>query len=671
MGGNVFDMGKPIERENINSTLDNFFAELKSIFPKAGSLIDGITPVGSVGKKPISGDLDLVMDGEAISKENLSKWNISLKEVEPIAAEFKKRSRTATEQELYRRAVLTLIADRIGSRILIDPKSTGAGTLFFMIPQVDPQGQDLGTYVQADVNVGKKDWLTFSYFSDKYEGNVKGLHRTQLLASLFSAAGYTFSHGFGIKDKETGETVANSPQAALDILNGKLGTNLTVELVQNFYTLFKHVEEVLTPEQLQVVLKSYMRRLKQAGAVVPPEVQKYLPQELTEQVQERVGILPGGFKPPHKGHFYLVEQLGKKVDLVLVIIGPKDRDGVTADQSARIWEVYRKYLPTPIAIVKSEISPVKDVYSFLKDHQHDYQKIHLISTQEDLSRYNSFAKKRDEYPNVELQVVDPILQKGSQKLSASDIRNSDLKGTYWMPDGLSKEDQQKVLSILSETLLEIRAYLTAENSIGNSLLEFFSKKQDVTLLEEPTAIGLPIPSKDKKELNDLYQILTTSKYITSPSSQDYLFLKPYRFSFQQNRIVVTVEELSSTQDLTEYVDSLMEYMRESGYSVDPQPTVNFNDSLQEGTAIFNKTGYYDPETFTITIFTEGRHPKDVLRTFAHEMIHHVQNVENRLPEITTTNTTEDSALNEIEQEAYLEGNMIFRMWEDTIKNKAK
>jgi hypothetical protein len=51
------------------------------------------------------------------------------------------------------------------------------------------------------------------------------------------------------------------------------------------------------------------------------------------------------------------------------------------------------------------------------------------------------------------------------------------------------------------------------------------------------------------------------------------------------------------------------------------------------------------------------------------MIHHEQNLDNRLNNIGTTNTNEDGDLPEIEREAYKKGNMMFRNWEDSIKNK--
>ena len=38
-----------------------------------------------------------------------------------------------------------------------------------------------------------------------------------------------------------------------------------------------------------------------------------------------------------------------------------------------------------------------------------------------------------------------------------------------------------------------------------------------------------------------------------------------------------------------------------------------------------KTAFYNPDTFTISIFTDNRHMKDILRSLSHELIHHVQN----------------------------------------------
>ena len=39
-----------------------------------------------------------------------------------------------------------------------------------------------------------------------------------------------------------------------------------------------------------------------------------------------------------------------------------------------------------------------------------------------------------------------------------------------------------------------------------------------------------------------------------------------------------------------------------------------------------------------------------------------------MDKIHTTNTNDDPYLQELEEEAYLYGNIIFRNWEDSIKN---
>jgi hypothetical protein len=81
-----------------------------------------------------------------------------------------------------------------------------------------------------------------------------------------------------------------------------------------------------------------------------------------------------------------------------------------------------------------------------------------------------------------------------------------------------------------------------------------------------------------------------------------------------------------------------------------------------------KTAYYSPSDKSITLYTFGRHPKDVLRSFAHEMVHHEQNLNGTLGNIGTTNTNEDGSLDKIEREAYEKGNIMLRNWEDSIKN---
>ena len=84
-----------------------------------------------------------------------------------------------------------------------------------------------------------------------------------------------------------------------------------------------------------------------------------------------------------------------------------------------------------------------------------------------------------------------------------------------------------------------------------------------------------------------------------------------------------------------------------------------------------KTAYYDPEQKSITIYTTGRHPKDVMRSISHELVHHAQNCRGEFDkphQMGDGYAQNDSHMREMEREAYEVGNMCFRDWEDGLKN---
>ena len=124
---------------------------------------------------------------------------------------------------------------------------------------------------------------------------------------------------------------------------------------------------------------------------------------------------------------------------------------------------------------------------------------------------------------------------------------------------------------------------------------------------------------------------------------------------------------SQNIDYKQLIADLTNYMIEKGRNIEPLPKLEFIDGDTENAKdFFGKTAYYDPATQTIVLYTEGRHPKDIVRSYSHEMVHHTQNLEDRLEGIEGTDTTADENLDKIEQEANLIGTMTFRNWTDTI-----
>jgi hypothetical protein len=84
-----------------------------------------------------------------------------------------------------------------------------------------------------------------------------------------------------------------------------------------------------------------------------------------------------------------------------------------------------------------------------------------------------------------------------------------------------------------------------------------------------------------------------------------------------------------------------------------------------------KTAHYNPQEKAITIYITGRHPKDIMRSLSHELVHHKQNCGGQFEDVGEMGegyAQNDAHLRGMEREAYEVGNMCFRDWEDSIKS---
>ena len=101
------------------------------------------------------------------------------------------------------------------------------------------------------------------------------------------------------------------------------------------------------------------------------------------------------------------------------------------------------------------------------------------------------------------------------------------------------------------------------------------------------------------------------------------------------------------------------------------PKLFFVNDKQNAGDVLGKTAYYEPETETIKVYVTNRHPKDVLRSFSHELVHHAQNCRGDFDNDTVTEegyAQSDPHLREMEREAYERGNMIVRDYCDGLAN---
>ena len=124
-------------------------------------------------------------------------------------------------------------------------------------------------------------------------------------------------------------------------------------------------------------------------------------------------------------------------------------------------------------------------------------------------------------------------------------------------------------------------------------------------------------------------------------------------------------------DLTKHINSLQAFAQKR-FKFEYPPKLFLKQDHENAKDIFGKTAYYDPSEKSITIFTTGRHPKDILRSFSHELVHHCQNLRGDLGDggcgpMGIDYAQQDKHMREMEREAYEKGNLCFRDWEDGIK----
>ena len=126
---------------------------------------------------------------------------------------------------------------------------------------------------------------------------------------------------------------------------------------------------------------------------------------------------------------------------------------------------------------------------------------------------------------------------------------------------------------------------------------------------------------------------------------------------------------NSGMKIDDEIHSLVDFTKERLGFKRP-PTIYLNNDDQNASKTLAMTGYYDPESMEIHVYTTGRHPKDVLRSIAHELVHHNQN-ENGDFENAGYSGKGYAQKNPHLRKMELQANdpMLFRDWEDSLKEK--
>ena len=184
-------------------------------------------------------------------------------------------------------------------------------------------------------------------------------------------------------------------------------------------------------------------------------------QVITEVEGKRIALIPGGFKPPHAGHFQLAKYFSDKndIDEVIVVVSRKSRPPVNVDMSVALWNLYTKDFPKISARAGTTPSPVGDVYELIANNQVFKEgdvallgKSEKDESDQRFDRAQSYAERKN--PGVKVEsVITPLFAGGvsgtqmRQFLSLGEEGKKDFQKN--LPKHLSDEEKEEAYSIVA------------------------------------------------------------------------------------------------------------------------------------------------------------------------------------------------------------------------------
>jgi hypothetical protein len=241
-GGNIFkdpQTKEPLTQRINRADVDSTLAWLEKIT----GLPHQDFKLGTTGRKDTSGDLDIAVNQEEVTKEEL---------VQKLAAWCKANGK--------------------------DPKvwiKKSGISVHFLTPI---NGNEANGFVQTDLMFGDPQWMTWSLRGASDEQSpYKGVHKQILMASLAKANGYKWSANVGLLDRETNELISKNPQEIATKLLGPTGHVEDLDSVEtivgkakslpNYEELVADAKETFARDNLTLPESREIARLKQLAGL--------------------------------------------------------------------------------------------------------------------------------------------------------------------------------------------------------------------------------------------------------------------------------------------------------------------------------------------------------------------------------------------------------------------
>jgi len=373
-----------------------------------------------------------------------------------------------------------------------------------------------------------------------------------------------------------------------------------------------------------------------------------------------IALFPGAFKPPHKGHFAAVKKLLEQADQVVILISPKTREGVTADESVAIWELYKTLLDGSVEIRVAGESPVKEAYKVAESNP-DTNFILASGKGEDERFKTAIAK----LPNV--KSVDVGNFEGT---NATDLRvalqtnNEDAIKQYLPQDidladflqALSKKLKANTDATPADVNLQERKYQNQDDTFADYVL---SRETEIEQAAQDFNFPIPdiryaftagsmviltddIKSKlENKDRRDEDKGAGPAMVLNYDKNKYYLVYGSHLIHGEDPKVLMAVLDLQGPKPFplkevkklneseTGTIGEFLKYaIKNLGIQNPPR-----NLSLSYDTAKAKEMrsfGYFDPNSNKIWVYCGNRNMGDILRTLAHELVHRKQDEDGRI-----------------------------------------
>lgn len=414
--------------------------------------------------------------------------------------------------------------------------------------------------------------------------------------------------------------------------------------------------------------------------------------KITKKIEQRIN---------ERALFFL---LTEKIDLdevsinwleKLPVIGKafaKERgnDERTGDEPTQDPKITKVNIPLPIPDEeKATILKNPEVQNLLKaffarwnissaSARNDFMKAVQVDPTNTIKRYTLLAAVDNEATQGDekskaIEPDDPENPTGDSGQEGEPGKEKEKTGNSFLDATLKDRAQYLVKNIgtenfktaIDKTLDDLLNQLVAkdpEASRGGSVARKRLKNRYVDTMEV-------ISSEMEKVLSKVVQE-STSLSLSYPTR---MFINSMYESLIKEQLAITNLAETDVAELVNEINKFYPYAKEYlGFDRPVELTLISDPDNAKDT--FGKTAYYSPANEQMTIFVDGRHPKDIIRSFSHELVHHAQNCRGEFDRdfnVGENYIETDDHLREMEREAYDKGNMCLRTYESYLKKENK